>query len=128
MTSLSLLTGRTVVPKLLASWVFFLFLSLLQHFNSVAYILVFSYLFAKAITPKTRQLTSLAKTDLPAPQVTIKAVFSEENYVPSIAIRVGKHAYCSLLCHNDPSTIFQGRAWANTILVKLRNCKVLWLP
>ena len=34
----------------------------------------------------------------------IKAVFSEENYVLPTAI-VGKHAYCSLLCHNAPSII-----------------------
>ena len=35
----------------------------------------------------------------------IKAVFSKENYVPPTSIWVGKHAYCSLLCHNDPSII-----------------------
>ena len=32
-------------------------------------------------------------------------MFSEENYVPPTAIGVGKHAYCSLLCHNVPSII-----------------------
>ena len=31
----------------------------------------------------------------------IKAVFSEENYVPQTANWVDNHAYCSLLCHND---------------------------
>ena len=31
----------------------------------------------------------------------IKPVFSEENYVPQTANLIGKHAYCSLLCHND---------------------------
>ena len=34
----------------------------------------------------------------------IKAVFSEENCnVSQTANWVGKHAYCSLLCHNDTS-------------------------
>ena len=37
--------------------------------------------------------------------LNIKAVFSEENYVPPTTIEVGKHAYCSLLCHNVPSII-----------------------
>ena len=35
----------------------------------------------------------------------IKAMFPEENYVPTTAIWVDKHAYCSLLCHYDPSII-----------------------
>ena len=35
----------------------------------------------------------------------IKAVFSDEHYVPPTAIGVGKHAYCSLLCYNIPSII-----------------------
>ena len=35
----------------------------------------------------------------------IKAVFSEENYVPRTTIGVGKHTFCSLLCHNVPSII-----------------------
>ena len=38
-------------------------------------------------------------------KVLIKAVFSEENYVPPTTIGVGKHAYCSLLCHNVTSII-----------------------
>ena len=33
-----------------------------------------------------------------------KAVFSEKNCPPT-PIRVSKHAYCSLLCHNVPSII-----------------------
>ena len=33
--------------------------------------------------------------------IILKAVFSEENYVPQTANWVGTHAYCSLLCHND---------------------------
>ena len=37
--------------------------------------------------------------------VIIKSMFSEENYVPPTAIGVGKHPYCSLLCHNVPSII-----------------------
>ena len=92
MTSLSLLTGKTVVPKVLALWVFFpvfVIVAALKAnvYHSVANILVFSYVFAsKAITPKARKTTPLAKTDLPAPQVTIKAVCSEENYVPVVAI------------------------------------------
>ena len=34
-------------------------------------------------------------------------MFSEENYVPPTTIGVGKHANCSLLCHNDPSIIIK---------------------
>ena len=37
--------------------------------------------------------------------IIIKAVFSEENYIPQTAIGAGKHAYCPLLCHNVPSII-----------------------
>ena len=32
-------------------------------------------------------------------------MFLEEKYVPPIAIGVGKHAYCSLLCYNVQSII-----------------------
>ena len=35
----------------------------------------------------------------------IKAVFSEENFVPLTAIGVCKRALCSILCHNVPSII-----------------------
>ena len=35
----------------------------------------------------------------------IKAMFSEEIYVPPTAIWDSKNAYCSLLCHNDPLII-----------------------
>ena len=50
-------------------------------------------------------------------------MFSEENYVHPTANRVGKHAYCFLLCHNDPSIIVKGehvqtQFWSNFEITK----------
>ena len=52
----------------------------------------------------------------------IKAVFSEENYVPQTANRVGKHAYCSYcvtMIQAEIHQLFKGRACTDTVLVKL---------
>ena len=57
----------------------------------------------------------------------IKAVFSEENYVPQSQIE-STALHCVTTIQAEIHQLFQGRLCTNTILVELWNCKVLWLP